>query len=110
MKIRIAKKIVKRFGLDPVVLLRGRTSRNQVEAAFRRLSLAVPHIPFPDPKPVPAPKVEKAPKLDLTGVSDKIKEDFSGLGVAALKAACKERGLTGYSSLRKGDLIALLEG
>lgn len=35
--------------------------------------------------------------------------DYGKMNVAALKAECKDRGITGYSKLRKEDLIAALE-
>ena len=35
--------------------------------------------------------------------------DFNGLKVTELKAIAKEKGLTGYTSLRKAQLIELLE-
>ena len=35
--------------------------------------------------------------------------DYNSLTVTELRALCKERGLTGYSSLLKAELIALLE-
>lgn len=35
--------------------------------------------------------------------------DYSEMTVTELKAICKERGITGYSSLTKAELVALLE-
>ena len=35
--------------------------------------------------------------------------DFSNLKVTELKSIAKERGFTGYSSLRKAQLVELLE-
>ena len=35
--------------------------------------------------------------------------DFSSLKVAELKAVAKEKGLTGYTGLRKAQLIEMLE-
>lgn len=34
---------------------------------------------------------------------------YDGMNVAALKAECKARGITGYSKLRRADLVERLE-
>lgn len=39
----------------------------------------------------------------------KIIKSYSEMSLEELKAAAKEKGLTGYSSLRKDDLIIILE-
>ena len=47
-----------------------------------------------------APKVE-APKAEV--------EDYNKLNLTELKKIAKNKGLKGYSSLKKGDLISKLE-
>ena len=36
--------------------------------------------------------------------------DYSGMNVKELKAAAKERGLKGFSTLKKAELLQLLQG
>ena len=43
------------------------------------------------------------------GCSHSKSVDFNSLKVAELKAVAKEKGLTGYTSLRKAQLIEMLE-
>ncbi len=52
-------------------------------------------------------KAEKVEEVKVE-VKAEAKEDLSAHTIAELKAMCKERGLKGYSTLKKDELIALL--
>jgi hypothetical protein len=94
MNKRIAQKIAKAY--NPAS-----PPSPRVAAAFRRLKL-----PFPEATAIRGESrlvvmLDEAPGLV---------PDYSGMGVAALTQACKDRGLTGYSQLRKAGLVKLLRG
>lgn len=57
------------------------------------------------PKKEAAPKKEGAPKKEVAPKT----VDYKSMTVSDLKALCKEKGLEGYSALKKAELIALLE-
>ncbi len=52
-----------------------------------------------------APKKEAAPKAE---VKESASVDYSSMTVAELKAAAKEAGIKGYTSLKKAELIEAL--
>jgi large subunit ribosomal protein L21 len=52
-----------------------------------------------------APKKEAAPKAE---VKESTSVDYSSMTVAELKAAAKEQGISGYTSLKKAELIEAL--
>ena len=67
--------------------------------------------PQAEDKPKADKKVEKAPVVEEAKEKEipSIKEDLSKHTVAELRAMARERGLSGYSALKKADLIALIE-
>ncbi len=57
---------------------------------------------------VEKPKVEKAAPKKVATKKEAPTQDLSKMTVAELKVMAKEKGLKGYSSLKKADLIAAL--
>ncbi len=63
--------------------------------------------PLPKEESEPAPVVEDEKEIEEEVPS--IETDLDNMTVAELKELAKERGLSGYSSLRKAELIKLIE-
>jgi large subunit ribosomal protein L20 len=61
------------------------------------------------PAPKAAPKVEKKVEEKPAAPKKETKVDLDGLTVAELKEMAKDKGLTGYSALKKAELITALK-
>ena len=70
--------------------------------------------PAPRPAPKKAPEVKAEPKAEVKAEvepepKEETTQDFASMTVAELKAVAKERGLSGYTTLKKAELIDLLK-
>ena len=93
MNRRIAKKIVNQFTSQDGY--RGKYTNDQLHAAFRIMgadaSKDILYRPSEEPEPTPTPSISLA-----------------SLTVPQLKEKAKQAGITGYSKLKKADLVAAL--
>ena len=71
--------------------------------------------PRPQKEDKPLPKKESKPAPEVVVEEEKVEEvpsieqDLSKMTVAELRNLAKEMGLSGYSALKKAELIALIE-
>lgn len=78
-------------------------AQKQAKSTFKTTEKPVKKVAEKKAQPVKevAPKKEAAPKNEAS-------VDYASMTVADLKALCKDKGLDGYSALKKAELIALL--
>ncbi|MGB0345700.1 MAG: Rho termination factor N-terminal domain-containing protein, partial [Acholeplasmataceae bacterium] len=55
------------------------------------------------------PKKEAAPKKEVEKEVPASQVDYDAMKVSDLRNLAKEKGLTGYSTLKKAELVALLK-
>ena len=135
MKRRVAKKICNLYarhyekspGTSPPYL-----RRDLVVRAYQKMGLGIPESFYEKPKVVQDPgAIPVEPRVSSTGTSSEAtqgaqaptaakvltemstqpsetRQDLESMRVPELKALCKERGLKGYSKLKRGGLVSLL--
>ncbi|MDA8758146.1 50S ribosomal protein L21 [Flavobacteriaceae bacterium] len=118
----VEAKVVGHLKGDKVIVFKKKRRKGyRVKNGHRQAltELMVEKIVASGAKPVAAkPKAEKAPAPAKVAVAKKApakkapakeaKVDYSKMTVAELKAAAKDKGISGYTSLKKAELIAAL--
>jgi hypothetical protein len=87
MRLRVAKKVAKRHNQGAVY------RQTTLSRASKRLKVKL------EPHAIPVRETVIVPVAVI---------DYGSMAATELKALAKERGLSGYSRLKKADLIALL--
>lgn len=109
--IEVGAKIVSHLKADKVIVFKKKRRKGYRKKNGHRQAISLIEITSigkgSGKKAAPAKK-EEAPKKEAPKAEAKGNDDLSSHTVAELKEMAKDKGITGYSSMKKDELIAAL--
>lgn len=109
--IEVGAKIVSHLKADKVIVFKKKRRKGYRKKNGHRQAISLIEITSigkgSGKKSAPAKK-EEAPKKEAPKAEAKGNDDLSSHTVAELKEMAKDKGITGYSSMKKDELIAAL--
>ena len=108
---QVGAKVIKHLKGDKVIVFKKKRRKGyRVKNGHRQAltEIVIESIVASGAKKAAPAKAEKAAPKKEEAKKETVSTDISSMTVADLKAMAKEKGITGYTSMKKADLIAAL--